>query len=168
MPPWLAERDIGHFSKILHFLEMTLRILSAGQTAARLGDPRRPPRLRWVKAGTFPAPDVVVARPKAWRLRRKETSIFTDELLPLIVGRGHSGYKWRASPFQPRTRASRCHLYPAAWPENGNSQKRSRRHAVPTARLDDDDETLDVRDTHWTDSDILIVYAPRQITGKGG
>ena len=61
MPPWLADRNIGHFSNDPSLSRDEIKILSAWTDGgAPPGDPHdAPPALRWVKGWNISAPDVV-------------------------------------------------------------------------------------------------------------
>jgi hypothetical protein len=157
MPPWLADRNIGHFSNDPSLSRYEIKILSAWTDGgAPPGDPHdAPPTLRWAKGWNISAPDVVVEMPKAVALAPEGDIDYTYEIIPTHFRED----RWvQMAELRPSSREHVHHAVVYIRPP-GSKWLRNAPLGTPftTAGLTDEHGR---RDTHWTDSDILIVYAP--------
>ncbi len=157
MPPWFADPHIGHFSNDPS--------LSAGQIAALVawaaagapaGDVHdAPPPIRWAESWSIPQPDLILKMPKGVALPASGDVEYTYE----IVATGFKEDRWvQAVEVLPSLRANVHHA--VVYIRRPDSQWM--RHApvgVPfsASTLTDPD---DRKGAHWTDSDVLLVYAP--------
>ena len=157
MPPWLADSKVGHFSNDPSLSAAEINILSAWVArGAPAGDPHNAPRaLQWTKGWNISAPDVVLEMPKAVALAPKGDIDYTYEIVPTHF----SEDRWvRMAELRPSSREHVHHAVVYIRPP-GSKWLRNAPVGTPftTEGLTDEQGR---RDTHWTDSDILIVYAP--------
>ena len=157
MPPWLADPGYGHFANDPSLSPGEIKTLAMwAEGGASAGDPRQasppPPR----SAGwNISAPDVVIEMPKAVALAPKGDIDYTYEIVPTHFRED----RWvQMAELRPSTREHVHHAVVYIRPPD-SKWLRDAPVGVPFTA-----ETLtDVqgrRDAHWTDSDILLVYAP--------
>ncbi|HTS11062.1 MAG TPA: hypothetical protein VMH00_02995 [Candidatus Limnocylindrales bacterium] len=157
MPPWFADPRFGHFSNDPSLSDEQIAMLSRWAEAdAPAGNPEdAPPPRKWAEGWMIPQPDMVVQMPKPVTLPAHGDIEYTYEIVPTDFREG----KWiQASEIRPSSRESVHHAVVYIRPPNSKWL----RHApmgVPFTASDLTDEQ-DRRDTHWTDSDLLLVYAP--------
>jgi hypothetical protein len=157
MPPWFADPNVGHFSNDPSLTQQEIDTLVAWANAqAPAGDPHAAPHARqWPEGWMIPQPDVVVRMPKPVTLPAHGDIDYTYEIVPT----GFTEDKWvQLSEIQPSSRANVHHAVVYVRPPNSNWL----RHAplgVPFTGADMTDEQ-DREDTHFTQADILLVYAP--------
>jgi len=157
MPPWFADPAIGHFSNDPSLTPQEIdTLVSWANAQAPAGDPHLAPRARpWPEGWMIPQPDAVVRMPKAVALPAHGDIDYTYEIVPT----GFNEDKWvQMSEIQPSSRAHLHHAVVYVRPPNSNWL----RHApvgVPFTGADMTDEQ-DRKDTHFTQADILLVYAP--------
>ncbi len=157
MPPWFADPHIGHFANDPSLSTQEIATLKAWAAAgAPAGDPQdAPPPREWAKGWNIPEPDIVVTMPKPVALPADGDVDYTYEIVPS----GFTEDKWvRMSEVRPSSRKNVHHAVVYVRPP-GSQWLRKAPVGVPFTASDLTDEASR-RDAHWTDSDVLIVYAP--------
>ena len=157
MPPWFADPQIGKFSDDPSLSAAEIATLAAWSEAnAPAGDKKdAPPPRHWAESWSIPQPDLVFSMPQAASLPASGDVPYTYEIVPTHFAEG----RWvQMSEVLPRLRANVHHAVVYIRPPDSPWL----RHApvgVPftASSLRDPD---DRRGAHWTDSDILLVYAP--------
>jgi hypothetical protein len=157
MPPWLADRNFGHFSNDPSLSQAEIQIVAAWAAGgAPAGDAHgAPPALRTTKGWNISAPDVVIEMPKAVALRPEGDIDYTYEIVPTRFRED----RWiQMAELRPSSREHVHHAVVYIRPP-GSNWLRNAPVGTPftTAGLPTEQGR---RDTHWTDSDILILYAP--------
>jgi mono/diheme cytochrome c family protein len=157
MPPWFADPRFGHFSNDPSLTPDEIRKIVAWADAdAPAGNPKdSPPPREWVQGWNISQPDVIVKMPKLVALPAHGDVEYTYEIVPS----GLTEDKWvQMSEIRPSSRENVHHAVVYIRPPDSKWL----RHApvgVPFTASDMTDE--DSRHgAHWTDSDILLVYAP--------
>jgi len=157
MPPWFADPAIGHFANDPSLTQQEIdTLVSWANAQAPAGDSHAAPRPRqWPEGWMIPQPDVVLRMPKPVALPAHGDIDYTYEIVPT----GFTEDKWvQMSEIQPSSRAIVHHAVVYVRPPNSNWL----RHApvgVPFTGGDMTDQQ-DREDTHFTQADILLVYAP--------
>jgi hypothetical protein len=157
MPPWFADPRFGRFSNDPSLTPQEIETLAAWADAgAPAGNARAAPRQRaWAAGWVIPQPDLVVRMPKPVDLPAHGDVQYTYEIVPT----GFTEGKWvEMAEVRPSSRMSVHHAVVYIRPPD-SKWLRSAPLGVPfsEASLTDPQSR---RDTHWTDSDILLVYAP--------
>lgn len=157
MPPWFAVPGIGHFSNDPSLTAEQIATLAAWAGAeAPEGDVKdAPAAVRWAESWTIPQPDVVVKMAKGVALPAEGDVDYTYEIVPTHFTED----RWvRSVEVLPLLRANVHHAVVYVRPP-GLSWLRHAPVGVPfTADTLSDPE--DRRGAHWTDADVLVVYAP--------
>jgi hypothetical protein len=157
MPPWFADPGFGHFSNDPSLTPQQVATLSSWADAkAPAGDPHdSPPPMHWAEGWNISKPDVVIEMPKPVVLPPKGDIEYTYEIVPT----GFREDKWvQMSEVRP---SSREHVHHAVIYIRPPESKwlRSAPVGVPfTASSLPNEESK--HGAHWTDSDMLLVYAP--------
>ena len=157
MPPWFADRAIGHFANDPSLTTQEIAILDAWSKAkAPAGDPHdAPPPREWTNGWNIPQPDAIVKMPKPVALPPKGNIDYTYE----IVRTNFTEAKWiQLSEIRPLSRESVHHAVVYVRPP-GSKWLEHAPVGVPFTAADMTD-TKSKRDALWTDADILLVYAP--------
>ena len=157
MPPWFADRQIGRFSNDPSLSDGQIAALANWADAqAPQGDPRdAPPELQWSQNWNIPQPDLVLQMPQPVKLPADGEVEYTYEIVPT----GFREDRWvQMAEILPALQGNVHHAVVYIRPPDSNWL----RHApvgVPftASTLTEED---DKRGAHWTDSDILLVYAP--------
>jgi hypothetical protein len=157
MPPWFADPRIGHFADDPSLTLAQIATLKDWAAAgAPPGDPRTaPPPRHWAGGWNTPRPDKIVQMPVPVKLPAHGDVEYTYEIVPT----GFTRDTWvRMSQIRP---TSPAHVHHAVvyirWP--GAKWLRGAPVGVPfTASSLHSAQAR--RDAEWTDSDILLVYAP--------
>jgi hypothetical protein len=157
MPPWFAVPGIGHFSNdpsLTGDQIATLVAWAAGGAPA--GSPKdAPPPIHWSESWTIPQPDLVFAMTKGVAIPPDGDVDYTYEIVPTHFTED----RWIQSvEVLPSLRANVHHAVVYVRPPNSNWL----RHApigVPFT-ADELSDPEDRRGAHWTDADVLLVYAP--------
>src|SRR5580704_11516744 len=157
MPPWFADPHIGHFSNDPSLSAGQIATLAAWANAgAPAGDGRdAPPPVHWAESWSIPQPDLVLKMPKGVPIPASGDVEYTYEIVPT----GFKEDRWvQAVEVLPLLRANVHHAVVYIRPPDSQWM----RHApvgVPftASTLTDPD---DRKGAHWTDSDVLLVYAP--------
>jgi Copper type II ascorbate-dependent monooxygenase, C-terminal domain len=157
MPPWFADPRFGHFSNDNSLApEQIATIASWADAGAPAGDPSdTPPPAHWTKGWNIPEPDLVIGMPKPVTIPARGDVQYTYEIVPT----GFKEDKWvQASEIRP---ISREHVHHAVVYIRPPSSKWLRN--APLGRpfsASDMTTDEDVREALFTDSDMLLVYAP--------
>lgn len=157
MPPWFADPRFGHFANdpTLSAQEIaTLRAWAA--SGASPGDPRDAlPPLQWAAGWNIPQPDIDLKMPAAINIPARGTIEYTYEIVPT----GFTEDKWvRMSQVLPSSPQHVHHAVVYIRPPD-SPWLRSAPIGIPFSASTLHDPKL-VNDSHWTDSDMLLVYAP--------
>jgi mono/diheme cytochrome c family protein len=157
MPPWFADPQIGKFSNDTSLSEAQIALLGTWADAkAPAGDAHDAPQGRdWSGGWSIRPPDLVLRMPQPVLLPANGEVEYTYEIVPTHF----SEDRWvQAAEVLPSLRANVHHAVVYIRPPNSNWLH----HApvgVPftSSNLAEED---DRRGAHWTDNDILLVYAP--------
>jgi mono/diheme cytochrome c family protein len=157
MPPWFADPAVGHFSNdpSLSASEVAA-LISWAQTGGPAGDRKHaPPLLEWAEGWSIEEPELVLKMPQAVALPPQGDIDYTYEIVPTHFAED----RWvRSAEVLPSARGNVHHAVVYVRPP-GSKWLRHAPIAVPfTAESLRDAE--DRRGVHWTDNDILLVYAP--------
>lgn len=156
MPPWFADPCCGHFSNDPALSRDDIyTIVSWVKAGAPGGEPLHPHASQWLKGWNISQPDDVIEMPKPVKLPEHGVVEYTYEIVPT----GFTEDKWIAmSEIRPSSRANVHHAVVYVRPPNSKWLE----HApigVPFTASNLKTEQ-DRRDAHWTDADVLLVYAP--------
>jgi len=157
MPPWFADSNVGQFSNDPSLTPAEIATLAAWahakSPAGQIGD--APPARRWAENWSIPKPDLILKMPRPVPLPANGDVEYTYEIVPT----NFNGDRWaQMAEVLPELRSNVHHAVVYIRPPDSNWL----RHApvgVPftASTLTDAD---DRRGAHWTDSDVLLVYAP--------
>jgi hypothetical protein len=157
MPPWFADPRVGKFADDPSLTPKQIATLVSWVDAgAPDGDPKEaPPPRHWAAGWIILQPDDVVTMPKPVTIPARGDVEYTYEIVPT----GFAEDKWmQMAEFRPSSRANVHHAVVYVRPR-GSKWLRHAPVGVPfTASTLTDAQ--DRRDAEWTDSDILLVYAP--------
>lgn len=157
MPPWFADPRFGHFSDDPSLSPPQVATLLAWVDAgAPAGNPAdAPPPRRWSGAWDIPHPDLVLQMPKPVTIPAHGEIEYTYEIVPT----GFTRDRWvQMSEVLPSSPQYVHHGVVYIRPPSSN-WLRSAPVGVPFTASSLSDAT-GRRQTHWTDSDMLLVYAP--------
>ncbi len=157
MPPWFADPKVGHFSNDPSLsAEEIATIADWSESGAPAGDPGdAPPPRHWNAGWNIAQPDKIIQMPVAVKLPAQGQVEYTYEIVPT----GFTEDKWiqeiEVHPSSPE------HVHHAVVYVRPPDSKwlRGAPVGVPFANATLADEKIK-RDTRWTDSDVLLVYAP--------
>lgn len=157
MPPWFADPAVGTFSNDPSLSAEEIATLVAwSQDKAPAGEKKdTPPPRHWAESWCIPNPDLVLSMPRPVELPASGDIEYTYEIVPTHFTED----RWvQMSEVLPQLRSNVHHA--VVYIRRPDSQWL--RHApigIPftASTLSDPD---DKRGAHWTDSDILLVYAP--------
>jgi Copper type II ascorbate-dependent monooxygenase, C-terminal domain len=157
MPPWFAEKGIGQFKNDDSLSDEEIAMLAAwvkaGSPAGDSSD--APPPRKWTGRWTIPAPDLEIKMSKAVSIPAEGEVDYTYEIVPTHFTEA----KWvQGSEILPGMPANVHHAVVYVRPPESKWLRHAPVGEPFTA------ETLtseqDRADAMWTDSDILLVYAP--------
>jgi len=157
MPPWFAVQGIGRFSNDPSLSSAEIATLAAWAAAkAPAGDSRDAPAARaWAAGWSIPRPDVVVKMTQAVELPASGDVDYTYEIVPTHFAED----RWvQMAEVLPSARGNVHHAVVYIRAPNSNWLRHAPMGEAFTAETLKDAE--DRRGAHWTDSDILLVYAP--------
>lgn len=157
MPPWFADPRYGHFSNDPSLTQDEIETLSSWAAAgAPAGDPRGAPAPRtWTDGWIIPQPDMVVTMPKPVAIPARGDVEYTYEIVPTGLKTG----RWvQMCEVRPSSRANVHHAVVYVRPPNSKWLQHAPIGVPFTASTLKN--TKDRRDARWTDSSILLVYAP--------
>ncbi len=157
MPPWFAVPGVGHFANDPSLTAEQIATLAAwAEAKAPAGDPRdAPAAVKWAESWTIPQPELVLKMAKGVALPASGDVDYTYEIVPTHFAED----RWVQSvEVLPSLRANVHHAVVYVRPP-GSKWLRHAPVGVPfTAETLSDPE--DRRGSHWTDADVLLVYAP--------
>jgi hypothetical protein len=157
MPPWFADPAVGHFSNDPSLTPDEIATLAAWSDAkAPAGDPLdAPPAPVWTSGWNIPQPDAIVKMTKPVALAAHGDIEYTYEIVPTNFKEA----KWvQLSEVRPSSRANVHHAVVYIRPP-GSKWLEHAPVGIPFTASDMADEASR-HDAHWTDADILLVYAP--------
>ena len=157
MPPWFADPAVGKFANDPSLSPEEIATLAAWtESGAPEGNKKDTPPLRhWSENWNIPKPDVVLSMPQPVSLPAHGDVEYTYEIVPTHFAED----RWvEMSEVLPSLRANVHHAVVYIRPPD-SSWLRHAPVGVPftASTLANPD---DRRGAHWTDSDILLVYAP--------
>jgi mono/diheme cytochrome c family protein len=157
MPPWFADPRIGHFSNDPSLTGEQIAALAAWAAAgAPAGDAHDAPTpLHWAESWSIPRPDLVLKMSKGVALPANGDVEYTYEIAPT----GFKEDRWvQAVEVLPSLRANVHHAVVYVRPPDSKWMRHAPVGVPFTASTLTDPE--DRKGAHWTDSDVLLVYAP--------
>lgn len=157
MPPWFAVAGIGRFSNDPSLSAAELETIAAWAAAkAPAGDAHDAPlRHDWAESWSIAGPDVVVPMPEGVKLPSSGDVDYTYEIVPTHFAED----RWvQMAEVLPSERANVHHAVVYIRPPDSNWLRHAPIGKAFTAETLTDEE--DRRGAHWTDSDVLLVYAP--------
>jgi hypothetical protein len=157
MPPWFADPQFGHFSNDPTLTAQEISTLVAWANAnAPEGDAHDAPAPRaWASGWNIPAPDRVVTMPKPVALPAQGDVDYTYEIVPTKFAKD----EWiQMSEVRPSSRENVHHAVVYIRPPD-SKWLRGAPVGIPFTAADLTDEESR-HGAHWTDADILLVYAP--------
>lgn len=157
MPPWFSSPDVGHFANdpsLSHWEIVSLSFwVNEGMTAGNPSD--APPPRHWDGGWNIPKPDSIVSMPTAVKIPASGDAEYTYEIVPT----GFKEDKWvRMSQVLPSSPQFVHHAVVYIRPPD-SKWLRDATVGVPFTASSLQDENLR-HQAHWTDSDMLLVYAP--------
>jgi mono/diheme cytochrome c family protein len=157
MPPWFADPQFGHFSNDPTLTPRKIATLVAWANASGpAGDESdAPPPRKWITGWNIPAPDRIVEMPTPVSLPASGDVEYTYEIVPAKFPQD----EWiQMSEIRPTSRENVHHAVVYIRPPD-SKWLRGAPVGIPFTASDLTDE--DSRHgAHWTDADILLVYAP--------
>jgi hypothetical protein len=157
MPPWFAVPGVGHFSNDPSLTAEQISTLAAWADAkAPEGNPHNAPRqAHWAESWTIPQPDLVLRMATGAPIPKSGQVDYTYEIVPTRFAQD----RWvRSVEVLPSLRANVHHAVVYVRPPGSNWLKHAPVGIPFTAETLSDPE--DRRGAHWTDADVLLVYAP--------
>jgi hypothetical protein len=157
MPPWFADPHIGHFSNDPSLSPGQIAALAAWADAG--GPPgnsnEAPAAPHWAESWSIAQTDLALKMPNGVALPASGDVEYTYE----IVATGFKEDRWvQAAEVLPSLRANVHHAVVYVRPPDSKWMRHAPVGVPFTASTLTDAE--DRRGTHWTDSDVLLVYAP--------
>ena len=157
MPPWFAENGIGKFSNDPSLTGEQIALLAAWAAAkAPGGNPADAPApKKWADRWTIPAPDLEIKMTEPVNIPADGDVGYTYEILPTHFKEG----RWvQASEILPGLPEHVHHAVVYVRPRESPWLRHAPVGKPFTADMLNSPE--DKRDAMWTDSDVLLVYAP--------
>lgn len=157
MPPWFAEKGIGKFSNDPSLTDEEIALLATWAGArAPAGNPAdAPPQKQWADRWTIPAPDMEIKMAEPVNIPAEGDVDYTYEILPTHFKEG----RWvQASEILPGLPEHVHHAVVYVRPPSSAWLRHAPVGKAFTAEALTSPE--DKKDAMWTDSDILLVYAP--------
>jgi hypothetical protein len=157
MPPWFAEKGIGKFSNDPSLTDSEIALLATWAAArAPAGNPADAPApKKWADRWTIPTPDLEVRMREPVDIPADGDVGYTYEILPTHFKEG----RWvQASEILPGLPEHVHHAVVYVRPPESPWLRHAPAGKPFTAEMLNSPE--DKRDAMWTDSDVLLVYAP--------
>ena len=157
MPPWFADPGIGKFADDPSLTAAEIATLAAwSEAGAPAGEPRdAPPPRRWAESWSIAEPDLVISMPQTVPVPARGDVPYTYEIVPTHFAED----RWvQMSEVLPRLRGNVHHAVVYLRPPDSGWLRHAPVGVPFTAASLGDPE--DRRGARWTDSDILLVYAP--------
>jgi len=157
MPPWFADASVGRFSNDPSLTPEQIATLAAWAAANAPGGDAQdaPPPRQWAQSWSIPKPDVILKMPKPVSLPASGDIEYTYEIVPTHFAED----RWvEIAEVLPAQRSNVHHAVVYVRPPDSKWLRHAPLGTPFTASTLADPE--DRRGAHWTDSDILLVYAP--------
>ncbi len=157
MPPWFADPRFGKWADDPSLTPEEIATLAKWADAgAPAGDPRdAPPAKNWSQGWNIPQPDAVIRMPKAVSIPAQGEVDYTYEIVPT----GFTTDRWiQKSQIRPSSPEYVHHAVVYIRPPD-SKWLRGAQVGVPFTANDLTDP-VQRRNAHWTDTDMLLVYAP--------
>ena len=157
MPPWFAEKGVGSFANDPSLTRDEISLLNQWvNLGAPEGDPTDgPPAIRWADRWTIPTPELEIRMTDPVELPGDGEVDYTYEIVPTHFGED----QWvQASEILPGLPANVHHAVVyvrppgSAWLRNAPIGKPFTAESLQSPK--------EQEDAMWTDSDVLLVYAP--------
>ncbi len=157
MPPWFAVPGIGHFSNDPSLTPEQIATLAGWSAAgAPAGNEKdAPPPIHWSESWTIPQPDQIFPMTRGVSIPKDGDVDYTYEIVPTHFTED----RWIQSvEVLPSLRGNVHHAVVYVRPPNAHWLE----HAPVGIPFTADELTApeDRRGAHWTDADVLLVYAP--------
>jgi len=157
MPPWFAEKGVGKFSNDPSLNDGEIALLAAWAAAhapaGKASD--APPQKKWAERWTIPEPDMIVTMSEGVKIPAEGEVDYTYEIEPTHFAEG----RWvRSSEILPGMPANVHHAVVYVRPPESGWLRHAPLGKPFTAAMLNTEE--DRREAMWTDSDLLLVYAP--------
>jgi hypothetical protein len=157
MPPWFADARVGRFSNdpSLRAAEIA-ELADWAEASSPAGDSKdASPSRNWTSGWSIPSADLILKMPRAVPLPASGDIEYTYEIVPTNFKED----RWvQASEILPSLRANVHHAVVYIRPPDSGWMRQAP-VGVPFAASTLTNEE-DRRGAHWTDSDVLLVYAP--------
>ncbi len=157
MPPWFADPHFGKFSNDPSLTQQQIAALVAwAKNNAPAGNPAdAPPPRQWSGSWNIPQPDLVLTMPAPVRVPARGIVEYTYEIVPTHFTRDTWVQMSQVLPSSPEyVHHAVVYIRPP-----GSKWLRNAPIGKPFTASDMKD-AQGRRETHWTDSDMLLVYAP--------
>lgn len=157
MPPWFADPTIGHFANDPSLTQRQIDVICAwADHGALAGDPRdAPPPPHWVAGWAIAQPDRVIEMPQPVVIPASGDVEYTYEIVPTRFTKD----TWvQMSEIRPSARDHVHHAVVYVRPPDSKWLRHAPTGVPFTASTLKDPQ--DRRDAMWTDSEVLLVYAP--------
>ncbi len=157
MPPWFADPRFGKWADDPSLTPEEVATLAKWADAGALaGDPHdAPPAKNWPLGWNIPQPDVVIRMPKAVPIPAHGEVDYTYEIVPT----GFTTDRWiQMSQIRPTSPEYVHHAVVYIRPPDSKWL-----HGAPVGvpfTANDLSDPVQRRNAHWTDTDMLLVYAP--------
>ncbi len=157
MPPWFADKNIGKFSNDPSLsgeeIEQLTSWVKAGAPEGHASE--APPERKWTGRWTIPVPDVQVRMAQAVKIPADGEIDYTYEIMPTLFREGRWVQRSEILPGMPQNvHHAVVYVRPpeSKWLRHAPVEKPFTASMLSTER--------DRAEAMWTDSDILLVYAP--------
>jgi Copper type II ascorbate-dependent monooxygenase, C-terminal domain len=157
MPPWFADPKIGHFSNDPSLSAAEIETLTswAGDGAPAGDSQDAPPPLNWSGSWNIPQPDIAFKMPVPVEIPAQGEIEYNYEIIPT----GFKTGKWiQMSQVLPSSPQNVHHAVVYVRPPDSKWLRGAPVGKPFTASTLSDKKLKD--DAQWTDSDVLLVYAP--------
>jgi hypothetical protein len=157
MPPWFAESNVGRFSNDPSLTPAEIGMLAAwAQAKSPAGETKdAPPSRHWAESWIIPKPDLVLRMPQAVSLPASGDIEYSYEIVPTNFKED----RWvQIAEVLPALSSNVHHAVVYVRPPDSSWLRHAPAGVPFTASTLADPE--DRRGAHWTDSDVLLVYAP--------
>jgi hypothetical protein len=157
MPPWFADPKVGQFSNDPSLNPAEIGTLAAWAEAKSPAGEKKdaPPARHWAESWSIPKPDLVLKMPQPVPLPASGDIEYTYEIVPTNFKED----RWvQMAEVLPALRSNVHHAVVYVRPADSNWMRHAPVGVPFTASTLSDPE--DRRGAHWTDSDVLLVYAP--------
>jgi hypothetical protein len=157
MPPWFADSNVGRFSNDPSLSAAEIATLAAWVDANSPAGEKKdaPPPRHWAEGWGIPKPDLVLKMPQRVPLPASGDIEYTSEIVPTHFAED----RWvQIAKVLPGLRSNVHHGVVYVRPPDSKWLRHAPVGTPFTASTLTDLE--DRRGAHWTDSDVLLVYAP--------